>query len=467
MTNPRNAKSGKTVQRIIVEILETRLVLSASFDVTGLTELRSDPNFSNITGSGVTIAVLDTGIDAKNPDFSGKVLAYYNAVENAVPTSITSSSVNSAVDNDGHGTHVSGIAASGNSSIVVAYGADLVDVKVIADSGESQLSGDPLLRGLEFVEDFASQFNIKVVNMSLGESNQNGGVNDNSVPAADDISRAIQTLESMGITVVAAAGNSYANDPAPGESYPAVVSTISVANIWSDSGPGYDFDTYSYGTPYDSWAAVETSATAGSILQPPASVARSSNQVAAPGMNIYSDWDGSSTDNSGSDLLHNTLSGTSMAAPFVSGLVALMQQAAMVYGGRYITDPAEILSILQATATNIGDPTVAGDGRVPISNGELTGGAEQPLPGTNQNYSLVDAYTAIQDVKQLFTGTASNADTNNMISDAIAITSLNGTASYTERGNIGTDGLNDVGANDVDLYKITLQETGTLSGHTG
>ncbi|HEY1685404.1 MAG TPA: S8 family serine peptidase [Tepidisphaeraceae bacterium] len=457
------AVSRSQPKAVFIEILETRLVLSASFDLTGLTQLRSDPNFSNITGSGVTIAVLDTGIDAKNPDFSGKVLAFYNAVEDQVPSSITSSSVSSAVDNDGHGTHVSGIAASGDSSIGVAYGADLVDVKVIADSGESQLSGDPLLRGLEFVEQYASQFNIKVVNMSLGESNQNGGVNDNSVPAADDISRAIQTLESMGITVVAAAGNSYANDPAQGESYPAVVSTIAVANVWSDNGSGYDFDTYSYGTPYDSWAAVETAAQPDQFSATSQRSSTLGNMVVAPGMDIYSDWNGSSTDNSGSDLLHNTLSGTSMASPFISGVVALMQQAAMVYGGRYITDPAEILSIIQNTATQIGDPNVTGDGRVPISDGELTGGSEQQLPGTNASYDLVDVYQAIQDVKALFTGTTSNADTNDTTSDAIVITPLNGTASYTETGNIGTDGLNNVGASDVDLYKITLQETGTLS----
>ena len=132
-----------------LEFLEPRLLFAVhndSFDVTALTRLRSDPAFSSITGAGIGIAVLDTGIDAANPDFSGKVLAFYNAVENAVPTSINSSSVANAVDNDGHGTHVSGIAASSDPTIGVAYGANLVDVKVIADSGENQLSGDPLLR---------------------------------------------------------------------------------------------------------------------------------------------------------------------------------------------------------------------------------------------------------------------------------------------------------------------------------
>ncbi len=450
---------------LIFEALEPRVLYAVhndSFDVTDLTELRSDPNYSAITGAGIGIAVLDTGVDAKNPDLSSKVEAFYNAVEDPIPTSITSASVSDAVDNDGHGTHVSGIAASVNPDIGVAYGADLVDVKVIADSGETQLAGDPLLRGLEFVADFASQFNIKVVNMSLGESTSSGGVNDNTVPAADDISQEIQTLESMGITVVAAAGNSYANDPVPGESYPAVVSTISVANVWADNGSGYDFDTYSYGTASDSWAAVETSAAADQFA---ATSQRSTlaNQVVAPGMNIYSDWNGTSTDNSGSDLLHNTLSGTSMASPFIAGTVALMQQAAYVYGGQYITDPEEVLAIIKQTATVIGDPTIPGDGRVPISDGELTGGSEESLPGTGDSYDLVNVYAAIQEVKALFTGTISNADTNNTITTATKVPDLNGTADDTESGDIGTDGLNQVGANDVDLYEVTLDETGTLT----
>jgi hypothetical protein len=458
----QNPKRSKTVN--LVELLEIRrmfAVNSASFGITDLTELRNS-SLSSITGAGIGIAVLDTGVDAANPDLSSKVEAFYNAVEDPVPSSISSSSVSSAVDNDGHGTHVSGIAASSNPDIGVAYGADLVDVKVIADSGETQLAGDPLLRGLEFVADFASQFNIKVVNMSLGESTSSGGVNDNTVPAADDISAEIQTLEGMGITVVAAAGNSYANDPTPGESYPAVVSTISVANVWADSGSGYNFNTYSYGTSSDSWAAVETSAAADQFA---ATSQRSTlaNQVVAPGMNIYSDWNGTSTDNSGSDLLHNTISGTSMASPFIAGTVALMQQAAYTYGGRYITDPEEVLAIIKQTATVIGDPTIAGDGRVPIEDGELTGGAEESLPGTGDDYDLVNVYAAVQEVKALFTGTISNADTNNTISTATSVPELNGTSDEIEAGNIGTDGLNQVGANDVDLYEVTLSETGTLT----
>ena len=465
MARGTHQKHKRKIVNRLIEQLEIRLMYAVhndSFDVTDLTELRSDATYSSITGKGIGIAVLDTGVDANNPDLSSKVEAFYNAVEDPIPTSITSSSVSSAVDNDGHGSHVSGIAASADPNIGVAYGADLVDVKVIADSGESQLSGDPLLRGLEFVQDFANQFNIKVVNMSLGESTSSGGVNDNTVPAADDISREIQTLEGLGITVVAAAGNSYANDPTAGESYPAVVSTISVANVWADTGSGYDFNTYSYGTSSDSWAAVETSAAADQFS---ATSQRStlSNQVVAPGMNIYSDWNGSSTDDSGSDLLHNTLSGTSMATPFISGVVALMQQAALTYGGRYITDPEEVLAIIKETSDVIQDPTIAGDGRVPISDGSLTGGSEEALPGTGASYDRVNVFKAIQEVQALFTGTISNADTNNTIATATTVPTLDGTSDFTESGNIGTDGLNQVGANDVDVFQVVLSETGSLT----
>src|SRR4029079_18085654 len=114
-------------------------------------------------------------------------------------------------------------------------------VHVLADPAEPQIGGDPLLRGLQYVQRFADQLNIKVVNMSLGAYNASGGLNLNSVPDPDEISSAIDALEAMGITVVTSSGNSYANDPEPGAGYPAVVSTLSVANTWATTGVGHDF----------------------------------------------------------------------------------------------------------------------------------------------------------------------------------------------------------------------------------
>src|SRR5690242_12376445 len=178
------------------EVLEQRVLLSASFDITGLTQLRAAPGFQQIDGSGIGIAVLDTGAFARNPDLSSNITAFYNAVEQ--PATAPAQPPSAAFDHVGHGTHVSGIAASSNPAIGVAYRAKLIDVRVIPDNFEPQLGGDPLLRGLEWVQNNYQQYNIKVVNMSLGV----GGVNLDAVSSAaaqDAEAVAIRELESLGI----------------------------------------------------------------------------------------------------------------------------------------------------------------------------------------------------------------------------------------------------------------------------
>lgn len=426
-------------------------MFSAAFDVTQLTNMRADPNFSNITGRGVGIAVLDTGVYAQNPDLQSNVVAFYNAVEQDVSTPIDPNFIQDAFDHEGHGSHVSGIAASSNPSIGVAYNASLIDIRVFADTGENQLPGDPVDRGLQWVALHAAQYNIKVVNMSLGEP----GVNINFIPALDQEGADIQVLESMGITVVTSSGNSYANDPTPGASIPAVESTISVANTWADNGGGnYDFSGYYGGGPSDQWFAQETSA------QPDIFAATSQrstlfNQVAAPGQAIFSTWNSAAQ-------LHNTLSGTSMASPFVAGTVALMQQAALSFSGRYLT-PSEVLQVLRNSADTIVDSNVTTNNRVQIQpNGTL--GPPQDLPETGLSYKRVNVYHAIQQVKSLVQGGGTpGADLNNLTSDAIPLTALNGVTTATAIGNIGTDGSVLVGKKDIDLYKLTLSVVGNLS----
>ena len=103
-------------------------------------------------------------------DAQGNVVAFYNAVEDPADTPLPNNSVAGAFDHVGHGSHVSGIAASTNPSIGVAYKASLIDIHAVADPGESQLGGSAVLRGLQWVEQHAQQFNIRVVNMSLGVS---------------------------------------------------------------------------------------------------------------------------------------------------------------------------------------------------------------------------------------------------------------------------------------------------------
>lgn len=437
---------------MLAEQLEIRVLLSSAFDITGLTALRQNPAYSNINGHGIGIADLDTGVYALNPDLKNNVVAFYNAVEQPLNSPIDPNFLQDAVDNDGHGSHTSGIAASSNPNIGVAYGASLVDVKVLADAGEAGIGGDPLDRGLQWVALHAAQFNIKVVNMSLGES-----INLNFTPVLDQIGFDIQQLESMGITVVSSSGNSYAQYAAPGASIPAVESTLSVGNSFSDNGVGqYDFSGY-FGGAADTYYARQTSA-APDIFNATSQRSTLFNQVVAPGTDILSTWNSPSQ-------LYNTESGTSMAAPFVSGTVALLQQEAFQSSGSYLL-PSQVLQILRNTSDTIQDPVNQPAVRASFANGFK--GPDQPLPGTGFNYDRINVDRAVQDVKQFVQGNNGGlGDLNNTIATATPTQPLNGATSINLFGNIGVDGLqlggSTVGVNDIDVYKITLQVTGALA----
>jgi hypothetical protein len=449
-----------------IEVLELRLLFAVhndSFDVTDLTALRSDPTLSGVNGAGVGIAVLDTGVYDQNPDLNANVVGWYDAVTQQPNATLTAANdPSNAFDHDGHGSHTSGIAASSNPAIGVADGAHLVDIRVFADSGEAQLGGDPVLRGLQWVALHANDYNIKVVNMSLGTPGVNANVVGTQYSQQDE-AREINTLEGMGITVVSASGNSYANDPTPGASFPAIVSTISVANTYADTGRPDDFGV-PYGGAGDQFYAVEYHANADLIA---ATSQRSTldNQLAAPGQDIYSTWNGTvSSDNSG-DPNHKLDSGTSMASPFVAGTVALMQQAAKTFGGHYLTDPNEILTILRETADQITDVNVPDNGRVNANNINTV----LPLPETGITLDRVNVLHAVQKVVQIVTqgnptpNPNNGADTDSVTSNATSLGNLDGTQVLTAGGNIGTDGSVNVGPNDVDLYKINVTSIGNFT----
>ncbi|MGA2501396.1 MAG: Calx-beta domain-containing protein, partial [Tepidisphaeraceae bacterium] len=86
------------------------------------------------------------------------------------------------------------------------------------------------------------------------------------------------------------------------------------------------------------------------------------------------------------------------------------------------------------------------------------------LPETGLSYYRVNVEKAVQYVRELFSGgTISTADLDNTTATATNIPALTGIRYFTGRGTIGTDGLNQVGVNDVDLYKITLDSPGVVS----
>jgi len=149
------------------------------------------PYNKGIWGVGVTVAVLDTGIDFTHLNLAANILGGFNAI--AVPPG------GSYYDNNGHGTHVAGIIAAipyqANGLIGTASAADLVAVKVLDSTGRGFQSD--VIMGLQWVFDRGiPMYGIRVVNMSLSFAQ-------GSVP----LQKAINRLSQQGVIMVASAGN--------------------------------------------------------------------------------------------------------------------------------------------------------------------------------------------------------------------------------------------------------------------
>jgi subtilisin family serine protease len=221
----------------------------------------------------------------------------------------------SANDDNGHGTHVAGIIAALNNTIgVVGVGPniDLYAIKVLNANGSGYLSD--VIEGL----DWAVANGMQVVNMSLGTSQDVQSFHD-----------AIVRAYNAGVTIVAAAGNSGGAVSYPA-AYPEVIAVSATDQnnqiaSWSSRGPEVD--------------------------------------LAAPGVNIYSTYKGQS---------YATLSGTSMAAPHVSGAAALIidtKKCDLNLDG--VCTPAEVQQRLEQTAIDLGTPgkdNLYGSGLVNVYN---------------------------------------------------------------------------------------------------
>jgi len=242
---------------------------------TGVNRIDAELN-STLQPVNVDIAILDTGIDLDHPDL--------NVVNNV--TFITGT--NSGNDDNGHGSHVSGIAAAKNNTIGVvgvAPGARLWAVKVLNKQGSGSWS--TVIAGIDYVTAHASE--IEVANMSLGGSGSD---------TASSLRTAIENSVAAGITYVVSAGNSHQNAanfvPA---AYDAVITVSALAD--SDGQPGGNGPNTSYG-------ADDTFATFSNF--------GADVDIAAPGVDIFSCWK-----NDG----FKTISGTSMSSPHVAGAAAL------------------------------------------------------------------------------------------------------------------------------------------------
>jgi len=406
------------------EALEPRQHLNAAFDLIGLTQLRSDPLYAGLDGTGVTVAVLDTGLDRTHIRLASNYIGGRNIADGG----------EDPVDRQDHGTHVAGIVASTDPEIGVATDAKLVGVKVLGDSGFG--STVDIRNGLRWVYDNRERFNIKVVNMSLGS----GFFTSISQTGGDILLTEVRRLEAAGITVVSAGGNSFKNNEYQNFGSPGIYSTLVVGATWKDGSAR----NIRWGD-----GAIDFTTGAGRITSFSQRLV-ASNTIFAPGAFMRSTVPGNRFDSQG---------GTSQAAPVVAGAVAVMQEAAQRFGGRFLS-PNEVREIIISTGVTIFD----GDDE------------DDNVRNTQVNYQRLDIFAAVQEVRIRLLGNApaptpapdggeNAADANGVLTGAFLLNpSLDGSETLSGTGRIGTDlGTAQVGPTDVDFFNFSTVSKGIVT----
>jgi beta propeller repeat protein len=274
-------------------------------------------------GSGIGIAVIDTGVDYTHPDLGGG--AFPNAKVVAGYDFVNSDSL--PMDDNGHGTYVSSIAA-GTGSVYrgIAPGAHIVALKVLNSTGLGYSTD--IIAALQWCVTNKDAYNIKVANLSLSDSAE---WQDPTQCDADPEGEAVSTAVANGIVVAVAAGNSGYKR---GVGMPACASDAIAVGASNDGGPTPPGQTEP-ATPVDGIAYFSNR---GELLD-----------VYAPGIWITAArW---SADPIGSGL-YLTEAGTSSATPHVSGAAALLFE---ILGPG--ATPGDVAARLKRTGVQIIDPS--------------------------------------------------------------------------------------------------------------
>jgi subtilisin family serine protease len=266
-----------------------------------LNHVRAEDAWRTSSGAGITVAVLDTGVDATHPDLAGRVLPGYDAIRRRA---------GATTDSTGHGTHVAGAIVGHGQVAGVAPDARVLPVRVIDKSGIGSTAD--IATGIVW----AVNNGADIINMSLGSTEPDRAEK-----------KVITWAFKRGVLVVAAAGNEGSKKKVFPAAYKDAKRNASVRK-----------------DPVLGVGAVHRSGAHPSFSQRGRFV-----DVAAPGVRVLS----TAPRGHGS---YSWESGTSMAAPIAAGVaaVAMSHWTSTGRGGSKKTRSARISSVLRSTARDLG-----------------------------------------------------------------------------------------------------------------
>lgn len=297
---------------------------------------------TGLDGTGVDVCVIDTGVDPGHEQLDdGKVKGFRDFVNGRTDP----------YDDHDHGTHVAatvagdGVGASSNAARYagVAPGAGIYAAKVLNSAGSGTLA--QVVAGIEWCAD---ETPAQVLSMSLGTSAASDGL--------DGLSQAVNNAVAAGKVVVVAAGNSGDGPQTVGS--PGAARDALTVGAASKIGPGLHLAPFSSRGP-----------NLAGVLKP---------EVVAPGVSIVSA-------DAGTTSGYFAASGTSMATPFVAGVVALALQRDSTL------DPAAVKSLVTGTARDAGAPGPDNAWGHGLLDGYAvaTGGGSLPLPSQTAIHDAV------------------------------------------------------------------------------
>jgi len=344
-----------------------------------------------IAGGGVTVAILDSGVaaDADLVQPNNRILASVNFADQRLTS-----------DPGGHGTHIAGIVAgngtnSGGQFIGIAPHANVVDVRVLGNTGSGRISS--VIRGIEWVLAHRAAYNIRVINLSFGAPA-------NLSYRVDPMSAAVEIAWRRGLVVVAASGNGGPQgDTVDTPGIDPYVITVGATDDRGTLGRGDDMLAW-----FSAWGSADSNA---------------KPDLVAPGRRIVSiRVPGSALDTlfpervvvAQNGATYFRLTGTSMATAVVSGAAALLLQGrpnltpdqvkALLVGttqpygedsGQVLPDPiADGSGLLNAYAATIAVPCNAAPNPVLLPGGFLVGTlfSPTPVPCANQGLRPADGF---------------------------------------------------------------------------